>query len=584
MAAAAAGATLDRNAALNPLDAAEVPHPMSKRWVPYKHSSGMAIYLHQNITQGDDFVGGEFMVSSTVRGSPQQCLAALTHSSSSTSILGPAAAVQVLSRNGDAQVLHLQLPPPVCSSLCSSLCSSHAWLGPEPQHSSSSSGSGSGGSSGSGSLCLGAQLWRPVLLDVAGGYTISGLGGCEDDASPESLVTCILKVDLGGWLSQQGPAGWLYSPALALGVVEALLEQLLGSVGLVKAEVEAQRFASYSPAVPEEALVGLDGGGQQLTGLCNRAVWSELHAPGTPSLFKVRGPNYLADRGKVPAGQRAYCLLAVDLVTTPTAVQHVARFLPSVRRCRAASCFVFNMMVPAADSVLNLVMTFGSSSHWQQLAVASRSSSSSTGSADTGTGINGGSDAGSSSGSWASGSGIRACTCSSSSSSSSSSGSGIRACTCSSSSSSSGACQWSGLDHVLYRFIHASDTERSSILKMIPHIEVGSWVVKQAVGTTPFIVGRKLATTYHLTDRYMEVDIDVTTCKTAGYIVQSIRGVTTSMVVDLAFLLEGQRPAELPEQLMGAVRFTHLDMAAAVPLDISREVPPWPQPWEQLQS
>lgn len=52
-----------------------------------------------------------------------------------------------------------------------------------------------------------------------------------------------LQVDLGGWLSQQGPAGWLYSPALALGVVEALLEQLLGSVGLVKAEVEAQRFA-----------------------------------------------------------------------------------------------------------------------------------------------------------------------------------------------------------------------------------------------------------------------------------------------------------------------------------------------------
>jgi hypothetical protein len=48
-------------------------------------------------------------------------------------------------------------------------------------------------------------------------------------------------------------------------------------------------------------------------------------------LLQVRGPQYLADRGKVAAGHRAYCLLAVDLVTTPTAVQHVARFLPSVR-------------------------------------------------------------------------------------------------------------------------------------------------------------------------------------------------------------------------------------------------------------
>jgi hypothetical protein len=52
-----------------------------------------------------------------------------------------------------------------------------------------------------------------------------------------------------------------------------------------------------------------------------------------------------------------------------------------------------------------------------------------------------------------------------------------------------------------HRFIHASNAERSSILKMIPHIEVGSWLIKQTVGTTPFIVGRKLETTYHLTDR-----------------------------------------------------------------------------------
>jgi hypothetical protein len=78
---------------------------MSKRWLPYKHSNGMAIYYHQNITEGHDFVGGEFMVSSIVRGTPQQCLAALTHSCSSTTILGPAAAVDVLSRDGDTQVL-----------------------------------------------------------------------------------------------------------------------------------------------------------------------------------------------------------------------------------------------------------------------------------------------------------------------------------------------------------------------------------------------------------------------------------------------------------------------------------------------
>jgi hypothetical protein len=37
------------------------------------------------------------------------------------------------------------------------------------------------------------------------------------------------------------------------------------------------------------------------------------------------------------------------------------------RRSRAASCFVINMMVPSVTHVLNLVMTFGSSSHWECL-------------------------------------------------------------------------------------------------------------------------------------------------------------------------------------------------------------------------
>lgn len=61
---------------------------------------------------------------------------------------------------------------------------------------------------------------------------------------------------------------------------------------------------------------------------------------------------------------------------------------------------------------------------------------------------------------------------------------------------------------------------------------------------------------------------------------QSIRGATTSLVVDLCYLLEGRQPDELPEQLIGAVRFSNLDMAATVPLDVGgAEVPCWPQEW-----
>src|SRR5690349_9022956 len=91
------------------------------------------------------------------------------------------------------------------------------------------------------------------------------------------------------------------------------------------------------------------------------------------------------------------------------------------------------------------------------------------------------------------------------------------------------------LCYMVCRFIHANDQERSSIFKMIPHIEVGPWVLKQTVGTTPVIMGRKLETTYHLTHKYMEVDIDVTTCKTAGYIVQ-VGGLQSLLVTDYNIL------------------------------------------------
>lgn len=48
------------------------------------------------------------------------------------------------------------------------------------------------------------------------------------------------------------------------------------------------------------------------------------------------------------------------------------------------------------------------------------------------------------------------------------------------------------------------------MFKLIPHCAKGSWVVSQSVGTTPVILGRKLATTYHLNNRWVHV---ATGCK-----------------------------------------------------------------------
>jgi hypothetical protein len=55
------------------------------------------------------------------------------------------------------------------------------------------------------------------------------------------------------------------------------------------------------------------------------------------------------------------------------------------------------------------------------------------------------------------------------------------------------------------RFYNGTDGERNNVFKLIPHIAQGSWLIQQSVGTTPVMLGKKILTVYHRTDRYIEV-------------------------------------------------------------------------------
>lgn len=62
-----------------------------------------------------------------------------------------------------------------------------------------------------------------------------------------------------------------------------------------------------------------------------------------------------------------------------------------------------------------------------------------------------------------------------------------------------------------------------------------------------------------------------------------VRGATKSLVIDLGFVLEGQRSEELPEALLGAFRLNYLDCTAAKKIDTSRELPLLPRPLQHCQ-
>ncbi len=67
----------------------------------------------------------------------------------------------------------------------------------------------------------------------------------------------------------------------------------------------------------------------------------------------------------------------------------------------------------------------------------------------------------------------------------------------------------------LKRFLFgSSDTYRNKVLKMIPRVKEGSFLMKTAVGKKPFILGKYLRQRFVQGDRYLEVIVDVSSSAT----------------------------------------------------------------------
>jgi len=108
-------------------------------------------------------------------------------------------------------------------------------------------------------------------------------------------------------------------------------------------------------------------------------------------------------------------------------------------------------------------------------------------------------------------------------------------------------------------FFGESDDFRTNTFKLIPSIVEGNFVVKNAVGSKPAILGKKLKQYYIRTDRYLELICDIGSNPVADNIVKLALGFAKKLVVDMAFVLEGVEEAHLPEQVAGVARVINLD-------------------------
>lgn len=215
--------------------------------------------------------------------------------------------------------------------------------------------------------------------------------------------------------------------------------------------------------------------------------------------FQVRGPNYLSDKAKIPAGEWLLKPLAFDWIKSSTKIHEVLRH-PNCR-VRAALeeasqdtekgvpfVWAFNLQVPSKDN-------FSCIAYFVSLDPIPEGS-------------------------------------------------------------------------LMDQFLNGDEAFRNSRLKLIANIVNGPWIVKTAVGEQAIcILGRAVACKYHQGDNFMEVDVDIGASMLANAVVHLAFGYVTTLTVDLAFLIESQVEEELPERILGAIRFANMDPASATSID-----------------
>ncbi|KAH9288176.1 hypothetical protein KI387_032293, partial [Taxus chinensis] len=119
----------------------------------------------------------------------------------------------------------------------------------------------------------------------------------------------------------------------------------------------------------------------------------------------------------------------------------------------------------------------------------------------------------------------------------------------------------------LKKFVEGDDAYRNSRFKLIPYIAKGSWIVKQSVGKNACLVGQALEINYFAGSNYLELGINVGSSSVAKGVVNLVLGYLSKLVIELAFLIQGNTEDELPEFLLGTCRLNHLEASKSVPAE-----------------
>lgn len=125
---------------------------------------------------------------------------------------------------------------------------------------------------------------------------------------------------------------------------------------------------------------------------------------------------------------------------------------------------------------------------------------------------------------------------------------------------------FSKAEKVLAAWLSGDADYRSERLKLISYVPEGPYLVRKMVTGKPALIGKKLPVNYKYTPQagskmdFLECELDIgNSSATARRIVSVCRRYMSSLTVDIGFVIEGKKPSDLPEEMMGAIRVHEID-------------------------
>ncbi|KAK6158470.1 hypothetical protein DH2020_005784 [Rehmannia glutinosa] len=122
---------------------------------------------------------------------------------------------------------------------------------------------------------------------------------------------------------------------------------------------------------------------------------------------------------------------------------------------------------------------------------------------------------------------------------------------------------------LLQRFVDGDDEFRNSRLKLIPSVpklalDAGDMVAFWDWFCCVSSHCRNIHAAQYSTIVLDQIDVDIGSSTVANGVLGLVIGVITSLVVDMAFLVQANTTEELPERLIGAVRVSHIELSSAI--------------------